>query len=161
MSDDWSGRVRQAVVDQRDRMVDALSALVRTPSITGTSAEHEVQAHLADALSADGLEVDHWRLPLDELRADPEFPGTEAERDEAWGVVGRLTGAAPDEGRTLLLDGHDDVVPPGDPTTWSRAPFAGDVADGAVWGRGACDMKGGLVAAPDRSVGDVAGEGSP
>jgi len=50
-------------------------------------------------------------------------------------------------GRTLLLEGHTDVVTEGDPAAWSHPPFEADVADGRIWGRGAADMKGGLAAA--------------
>lgn len=46
----------------------------------------------------------------------------------------------------LLFAGHTDVVPPGDETRWTHAPFAGDVIDGVMYGRGAVDMKGGIAA---------------
>lgn len=42
--------------------------------------------------------------------------------------------------------GHTDVVPPGDVTSWSDDPFSGVVRDGVLYGRGACDMKGGIAA---------------
>ena len=47
---------------------------------------------------------------------------------------------------TLALNGHLDVVPPGDPDRWSVDPFGGEIRDGRVYGRGASDMKSGLVA---------------
>jgi succinyl-diaminopimelate desuccinylase len=47
----------------------------------------------------------------------------------------------------LAFAGHTDVVPPGDVAQWRFDPFSGEVADGQLWGRGACDMKGGLAAA--------------
>lgn len=47
----------------------------------------------------------------------------------------------------LVFAGHTDVVPPGDAGSWDRHPFSGEVADGMVWGRGACDMKSGVAAA--------------
>ena len=47
----------------------------------------------------------------------------------------------------LAFAGHTDVVPPGDLTRWRFDPFSGETADGQLWGRGACDMKGGLAAA--------------
>ncbi|MGA2045576.1 MAG: succinyl-diaminopimelate desuccinylase [Roseiarcus sp.] len=47
----------------------------------------------------------------------------------------------------IVFAGHTDVVPPGDPARWRFDPFSGEIADGMVWGRGACDMKGGLAAA--------------
>src|SRR5579863_449207 len=46
----------------------------------------------------------------------------------------------------LLFAGHTDVVPPGDAATWRFAPFSGEVAEGALWGRGAVDMKSGVAA---------------
>src|SRR6185436_5471705 len=42
--------------------------------------------------------------------------------------------------------GHLDVVPPGDPATWTVDPWAGEVRGGRLYGRGACDMKGGVAA---------------
>jgi len=50
-------------------------------------------------------------------------------------------------GRTLLLEGHTDVVTEGDPAEWSHPPFSADLVDGRIYGRGAADMKGGLAAA--------------
>jgi succinyl-diaminopimelate desuccinylase len=46
----------------------------------------------------------------------------------------------------LVFAGHTDVVPPGDASLWRFPPFSGHVADGRLWGRGACDMKGGIAA---------------
>ncbi len=50
-------------------------------------------------------------------------------------------------GRSLLLEGHTDVVTEGDPHEWSHPPFAAELVDGKIYGRGAADMKGGLAAA--------------
>jgi acetylornithine deacetylase len=130
-----------------DELVERTATLVRIPSISGTDAENDAQAHVAAALAAGGLDVDHWRLDLDALAADAEFPGVEVERREAWGLVGRLAGTGTDEGPTLMLNGHVDVVPIGDPAAWSVGPFAAAIVDGAIVGRGTCDMKAGLVAA--------------
>lgn len=126
-----------------------LLELLAVPSVDGTDAEHDVQAHLAAAWAQDGLDVDHWRVDLDALAADPQFPGMEVARDEAWGLTARLHGTG--EGPSLMLNGHVDVVPAGDLAAWSGDPFTPRVAhrDGreVVVARGACDMKAGLVAA--------------
>ena len=53
---------------------------------------------------------------------------------------------APGHPRTFGFNGHTDVVPPGNPDDWTRAPFGGEVAQGRIWGRGACDMKSGVAA---------------
>jgi succinyl-diaminopimelate desuccinylase len=58
-------------------------------------------------------------------------------------LYARLGNTAPH----LVFAGHTDVVPPGDEARWSHPPFAGEVADGALYGRGAVDMKGGLACA--------------
>ncbi|MGH8895322.1 MAG: M20/M25/M40 family metallo-hydrolase, partial [Actinomycetes bacterium] len=143
---DWAARVLDEVDAAAPAAVERLADLVRVPSVGGTDAEHEIQAMLASGLAADGFEVDHWRLPLAELMAEPDFPGVEVERSEAWGLVGRLPGTG--DGASLMLNGHVDVVPTGDLRAWSRPdPFSGQVVDGELHGRGACDMKAGLVAA--------------
>lgn len=138
--------VLAAVDELRDEQLAALVDLVRRPSVSGTDGENEAQGHMAGLLAADGLDVDHWRIDLDELTADPEFPGMEVERTEAWGLVGRLEGARTDEHDTLMLNGHIDVVPTGDDDAWRDAPFAGTTRGGRLYGRGACDMKAGLLA---------------
>jgi acetylornithine deacetylase len=116
------------------------------PSVTGTDAEHDLTDRLAGMLRVEGLEVDHWQVPLAEVAAHSDFPGMEAPRSEAWGLVGRMAGRG--DGPSLMYNGHIDVVPPGDLAAWSRPdPYAGRVSDGLLFGRGACDMKGGLVAA--------------
>lgn len=131
----------------RDRaeMAALLAELVRVPSVGGSAAETEIQERLAAWMRAEGLEVDHWAVDLDRLAAEPGFPGMEAARSGAQGLVGRLPGTG--GGRSLMLVCHVDVVPVGDASAWSEDPFGGRVAGDRLYGRGACDMKGGLVAA--------------
>ncbi|TWP35783.1 ArgE/DapE family deacylase [Leekyejoonella antrihumi] len=122
-----------------------LLELLAIPSITGSGAESDLQHLLAARLQRLGLDVDLWSMDLDKLALDPDFPGTEAARDEAWGLVADLPGAA--DGPSLILQGHVDVVPPGDLSQWVTGPFEPRVdAAAIVYGRGTCDMKAGLVA---------------
>ncbi len=121
-----------------------LLELIAVPSVTGSAAESELQHQLAGRLEWLGLDVDLWPLDLPALRADPDFPGTEAPRDEAWGLVGTTPDGG--DGPTLILQGHVDVVPPGDLGAWDGDPFAPRVTGDLVHGRGACDMKAGLAA---------------
>ena len=139
----------RALHDARDEMVGQLVDLIQVPSVGGSQAECDIVHRVADLLAAEGVEVDRWRIPVDELAVRPDFPGMEVERREAWGLVARLPGSQPGPGggRSLMLNGHLDVVPPGDLGAWSAEPYSGTVADGYVYGRGACDMKGGVVSA--------------
>ena len=125
-------------------MVAELTEVVRIPSVGGTDEENEAQAWMAGRMAASGLDVDHWSIDLADITSRADFPGMEVDRREAWGVVGRLPGAG--DGATLMLNGHIDVVPTGDPDAWVDPPYAATVRDGLLFGRGACDMKAGLVA---------------
>jgi acetylornithine deacetylase len=148
---DTQRRVLDAVDEEETvrRLVD----LIRIPSVTGSDAESELQHALAGELAELGCDVDLWRLDLEGLVADPEHPGTEAPRSEGWGLVGvlhpeRSGGSDRSAARpALVLQGHSDVVPTGDLDRWpDRDPFGGTIRDGAVHGRGACDMKAGVAA---------------
>ncbi|MFF8311377.1 ArgE/DapE family deacylase [Streptomyces lydicus] len=121
-----------------------LMELIAIPSVTGSAAESEIQHRLAGRLDRLGLDVDLWPVDLPAVRAHPDFPGTEAPRDEAWGLVATTPGDG--DGPTMILQGHVDVVPPGDLRRWDGDPFVPRAAGNLVHGRGACDMKAGLVA---------------
>jgi acetylornithine deacetylase len=118
--------------------------LLAVPSVTGTAAESDLQHILARQLEAMDLGVDLWSMDLRELRARPDFPGLEAPRTEAWGLVGDTRDRG--DGPTLILQGHVDVVPPGDRAQWAGDPFRPRAAGDTVHARGACDMKAGVVA---------------
>jgi acetylornithine deacetylase len=126
----------------RDRVVAELAALVAVPSITGH--ERAIQDEIANRMEGDGLEVRRFEPDPEELRADPDFPGVEVDHDSFPVVAGHLDSGRP--GPRILLVGHVDVVPPGEPKTWTSPAFEPDVRNGLLYGRGACDMKGGVVA---------------
>ena len=125
----------------RDRLADDLAALVAMPSLTGS--EGEVQTEVALRMTTAGLAVERVDVPAVDVAGDPDFPGVEVARDTHPVVAGRLGGG---DGRRVLIAGHVDVVGPGDELQWSSPPFEPRLADGALYGRGACDMKAGVVA---------------
>ncbi len=73
--------------------------------------------------------------------ADPEVIRSDEGRPSVMAAIG--SPARP----SLAWNGHLDVVPAGDPASWSQPPWAGEVVDGRLIGRGACDMKGPIAAA--------------
>jgi acetylornithine deacetylase len=142
----WRSRLLEYLDGHAADMVADLAGLVRVPSISGTAEENAIQGMLSQRLDDDGLEVDAWAIPMTETLAAEDFPGMEVERAEAWGTVGRLPGSG--DGASLMLNAHVDVVPPGDVAPWGdQVPFSGTVSADTVYGRGACDMKAGLVSA--------------
>lgn len=130
-------------------LLRTLRELLRIPSLTGREAE--AQRWLGEQMRAAGLEVDLWVIDVDELRQSGDFPGMEVERSghEALGLVGSWWGSQEEDGteRSLAFNGHIDVVPTGERVNWSHDPWGAEQDDRYIYGRGACDMKGGLIAA--------------
>jgi acetylornithine deacetylase len=129
-----------AAVDPR-RIERDLVRLVRTRSVTAD--EEAAQEVMAELMADAGVAVERMAPDPAAVRADPDWPGEEMARDSLPIVVGR-TGMP--GGKRILLVGHVDVVPVGDERAWSVPPWDGVVHDGRVYGRGACDMKGGVIA---------------
>lgn len=141
----------QAVIDAIDTntLIDCLAGLIAIDSSGGR--ESLAQEYVARVMTDAGMDVDMWEIDLDALRRDPAFC-TELERDRPLGVVGSTGGFtaggdAAVSGPTLVLNGHVDVVPAGEPERWSVPPWRGTVRDNRVYGRGSADMKGGLCCA--------------
>jgi acetylornithine deacetylase len=124
-----------------ERALADLARMVRTPSVTGD--ERAVQDLVATLLDEIGCRVERIETdPVEFARADPDWPGQEMARTDLPVVVGRLGRPG---GRRILLVGHTDVVPVGDPDAWSIDPWGAETRDGWLFGRGACDMKGGCA----------------
>ncbi|HET9344678.1 MAG TPA: M20/M25/M40 family metallo-hydrolase, partial [Candidatus Limnocylindrales bacterium] len=135
-----ASRAAPPLVVDAARVETDLRTLVRIPSITGS--EEAVQDEMERLFREIGLEAARIETDPVAFAADPDFPGAEMPRTSLPVVTGRIGRA---DGRRLLLVGHVDVVPPGDLATWTTDPWAADVRDGKLYGRGACDMKGGVV----------------
>lgn len=126
-------------------LLDLLSELIAVPSLDGR--ESDAQRDVVSWLSRQSLDADVWAIDLEELARHPQY-SAEVARTEATGVVGSVgEPARPGAGRDLLLNGHIDVVPPGDEGAWASSPWLADVRGGRVYGRGTADMKGGLCCA--------------
>ena len=122
--------------------LDIAQALIRCPSVT--PAEGGALDALAALLEPAGFMVHRPRF------SDPGLPDVE-------NLYARIGTGAPH----LVFAGHVDVVPPGDAAAWRFPPFSGEVADGHLWGRGACDMKGAVAAEVAAVLAHVARFGAP
>ena len=132
----------QAIENEKHDILNLLQDIVRIPSITGQ--EEEVQKFIGNHLTQLGLQVDLWRPLRSDLQSHPAFSDDGLPLGERPVVVARWQGTG--KGRSLILNGHVDVVPVGDASNWKYGPWSGEYRDDQVWGRGSCDMKGGLVA---------------
>jgi len=135
--------IRDAVDRGFDEQVAFTAELVKFPSVRG--AEHTAQDFMAGAMRARGLAVDRWHIDVDAIRGLPGFSPVAVSYENALNVVGTHRPAVA-RGRSLVLNGHIDVVPAGPSDMWSSPPFAPRIEDGWMYGRGAGDMKAGLVA---------------
>jgi acetylornithine deacetylase len=140
-------RVCEHVAGRADELVELLRALVGFDTVTHVPgapprAEAALQAYLAGRLGAHGADVSVAEPDPALVTGHPIVPDgfTFAGRPQ---LVARFPGAG--GGRTLLFCGHVDVVDVEPRDAWAGDPFAAAVRDGAVWGRGACDMKGGVA----------------
>ena len=122
----------------QDEMVNAVSTMVKYKSVSPVFGwELEVTAGQETAVNEYALGL------MDAIGLKTEMFATKDERMNLCGVFEGSGG-----GKSLLFNGHVDVVPPGDPAEWQgRDPFGGEISDGYIYGRGTVDMKGGLAAA--------------
>lgn len=121
---------------------EVLAALIRCPSVT--PAEGGALALLQSLLQPMGFAVER-----------PVF--SEAGTPDVENLYARLGG----DGPHFLFAGHTDVVPPGDESRWTHPPFAGEIADGYIYGRGAVDMKGGIACFLAATARYIATHGNP
>jgi succinyl-diaminopimelate desuccinylase len=119
----------KAVLDalHPDEVVRFARALVAAPSENPGGTEEEAAAVASELLHGIG--------------ADPDVVRGDAGRPSVVATIGT------EDGPSLAWNGHLDVVPAGDPATWHHPPFAGEIADGRLLGRGVADMKGAIACA--------------
>lgn len=156
-SADTRAALLAAVDEHFDESVDLLRGMIDEASVgpwfgepAEVSGEGGIQAFLRARLEAMGAEIDEWEPSADALAHHAGGPGYFADRDFTGrpNLVGTIPPQLPasDDAPALMFLGHCDVVPGG--TGWTKAePFASTLADDRVYGRGACDMKGGMAAA--------------
>ncbi|KHF38924.1 peptidase [Halalkalibacter okhensis] len=126
---------------QRCKGTHLLQKLVQAQSTQGNEAD--AQKIIIDTLTKMKLEIDVWEPDGKELKAHPYFASSKDNFQGSPNVVGVLKGKK--NGRSIILNGHIDVVPEGDLEQWEDDPYSGKVRDGKMFGRGVTDMKGGNV----------------
>lgn len=137
-------RITAAVDAAFDEQTEFLAELVAAPTQRG--AEASGQDIMARAFGELGLEVERWTLDAEELAAHAGTGAVTVDYSATEVVLGSTQAGASGGARSLILNGHIDVVPVGDRALWSRDPYDPAVVDGRMYGRGVGDMKAGLAA---------------
>ena len=134
-----------AAVDRlENEMVAFIQELVQVPTLPGE--EGKVSNIIASKLESIGMQVVQLPVDPEALQDHPAFCDDGFPYDNRGNVIGLLNGKNPSRARSLILNGHTDVVSPGDEDLWSASPWSGNIDKGRIFGRGACDMKSGLAA---------------
>jgi acetylornithine deacetylase len=128
-----------AVDGRIEELTGAVGELVRIPSLLGDEAP--VQRWIAGHLQRSGLETELWELD-DSVKALPNAGDSGVPFAGRPNVTGRLSGGS--TGRSLILNGHVDVVSPEPVAAWSHDPWGAEIVDNRMYARGAYDMKSGV-----------------
>jgi len=139
-----SAPVRQKVLEKvdatRDKSIAFLQQMIAIPSVTGDEAK--IQKFLADYMAKLGLAVDTWETDWEALKKHPAYIPVDRGYAGRPNIVATCKGTG--GGRSLLLNGHTDVIPVAG-GTWTDDPWSGKIKNGRIYGRGSCDMKSGVA----------------
>src|ERR1700730_17175035 len=155
------GKLLNKIDENREQSIGFLQKMIAIPSVTGDEAK--IQEFLADYLAGLGLKIDMWETSWEELKKHPAYRPVARGYEGRPNIVGTLKGSG--GGRSLLLNGHTDVIPVGGGEGWSDDPWSAKIKNGRIYGRGSADMKSGvashimavecLLAAGVKTKGDV------
>lgn len=134
-------KIKTWLKENRARGARLLQLLVRENSTRGN--ESSAQAILIEKCRQLGLTMDIWEIDEKRLKNHPAYCCDRQSFEGNPNLVAVLKGSG--GGKSIILNGHIDVVPVGDEKSWHRDPFSGHIESGKLYGRGATDMKGGTV----------------
>ncbi len=141
MTSDIRRNVLAQVEADKEKAVHFLQQMVGIPSVTGDEAR--VQRFLADTMDRMGLDVDQWETDWEKLKQHPGYRPVDRGYEGRPNLVATWKGTG--GGRSLLLNGHSDVIPVGSGEGWSDDPWSGAIKNGRLYGRGSADMKSGVA----------------
>ena len=125
MSETTREQIMNLAQDKMDELINLVSDLIKIPSENPTGTQREVIDYVKNYLSQAGIQCQ-------EVGCNPQFPC----------VVAKM---GKEEGFSVILNGHVDVVPAGDTKQWNFDPFSGEITDKEILGRGTSDMKAGVA----------------
>lgn len=137
-------RIVATALALQEQAVRLLVDLVKEPSLLGQEAgAQQVVKRAFDDL---GIAVREFEIDEKRLRQHPGYSPSIVSYDGRRNVVGTHTPTGPATGKSLIFNGHIDVVPVGATALWKHPPFSAHIDGDRLYGRGAADMKAGIVA---------------
>lgn len=136
--------IKDAVAGLRDEAVALLSEMVRCPSLLGE--EKSAQDFVRGVFEEMDLQVDEFAIDEARLKQHPGYSPSIVSYDGRHNIVGLHRPRHSTRGKSLIFNGHIDVVPVGAERLWTRPPFEPWIDGDRLYGRGAGDMKAGIVA---------------
>ena len=127
--------------EMKNEIISFIQQLVQTPSLAND--EGSVQKIIFDKLQSLDLQSEAIPVNFEDINDHPAFNDDGFSPDSRINVIGQWN--TDKKGRSLILNGHVDVVPTGPEKLWNESPWSGAVKDARIYGRGSCDMKAGLA----------------
>jgi acetylornithine deacetylase len=134
--------INSTVDGMREEIIAFIQQIIQSPSLA--NGEHEVQTIILKKLESLGLDAEKVPVHFNELKGHPAFNDDGYSPDSRYNVVGNWKNKG--KGKSLILNGHVDVVPTGSFELWDESPWSGAIKNDRIYGRGSCDMKAGLSA---------------
>lgn len=131
-------KLRREVAELTDDFLEFASGMIQIKSVNPPGNYDKISEYVNERFREFGFESRIVDVPIERSEALGVGP-------QRKNVIAVLPGNGSGAGRRLALIPHLDTVPAGDPSAWTYPPFDGVVADGRLWGRGACDCKGRLA----------------
>lgn len=137
-------QIKEESEKNRANLIQLIQDTVRIPSYPGET--EKIQLFLQEKMAGLGMETRIIKIEPEKLKKYKGFSYDGFSYDRRYCLTGIKKGKG-NSGKSLILNGHVDVVPPGDLTSWHGDPLSGKLEQGKIYGRGSLDMKAGLCAA--------------
>ena len=134
-------KIASSIENYHNEIIEFIQSAIHLPSLANN--EGPVQELIAKKLSSFDLHVDHVPIYFETIKEHPAFYDDGFSPDSRYNIVGSWNNNG--NGRSLILNGHVDVVPTGPQENWSGSPWSGSINKDRIYGRGTCDMKAGLI----------------
>ena len=134
-------KIASSIENYHNEIIEFIQSAIHLPSLANN--EGPVQELIAKKLSSFDLHVDHVPIYFETIKEHPAFYDDGFSPDSRYNIVGSWDNNG--NGRSLILNGHVDVVPTGPQENWSGSPWSGSINKDRIYGRGTCDMKAGLI----------------